>query len=94
MTKTLILLGVFIVTEILVAFLFASIAQVFYKKIGIDFRSIFKGLTERLFLSVAFINNLTSALTFFSALKLATRLKHQETAGEHNRSMIITSLAI
>ena len=85
MAKTWILLAIFTITEILLGFLFASIAQLFYKRIGIDFKSIFKGIIERLFLSIAFINNLSSALTFFSALKLATRLKHQETGSEHNK---------
>jgi hypothetical protein len=85
MPKNLILFILFAIFEILLAFLFSAIAQIFYKKIGIDFRSIFKGVIERLFLTIALINDLTSALTFFSALKLATRLKHQETGIEHNK---------
>ena len=85
MSEFLLLLIVFIVTEALVAFLFAIIAQVFYKKAGIDFKSIAKGVIERLFLAIALINDLTGALTFFSALKLATRLKHEEPGGEHNK---------
>lgn len=44
----------------------------------------FKGVLERIFLAIALINNQTNALTFFSALKLATRLKHQEPENEHN----------
>ncbi|PUZ20719.1 hypothetical protein DCM91_18330 [Chitinophaga costaii] len=71
--------------EILVAFVFAMIAQIFYKKVGLNFKSIFKGVAERLFLTIALVHDLTSALTFFSALKLATRLKHKEADDEHNK---------
>jgi hypothetical protein len=71
-----------LICEIILAFLFAMIAQVFYKKLGFDFKSIFKGLAERLFLSLFLFHNMLHALTFFSALKLATRLKHNESNGE------------
>jgi hypothetical protein len=72
MSKLLLIILMLILIEIILAFLFAAIAQVFYKRAGIDFKSIFKGFIERLFLSIALINDLGSALTFFSALKLAT----------------------
>ena len=85
MAKFWIIFIVFILTEIILAFLFAIIAQVFYKKTGIDFKSIAKGIIERIFLSIALINDITSALTFFSALKLATRLKHEEAKEDHNK---------
>ena len=75
----------FVITETILAFVFSVIAQIYYKKLGIDFKSIFKGLLERLFLTIAFIHDLPSALTFFSALKLATRLKHEEEKDEHNK---------
>ena len=80
-----VLLIFFVITETILAFVFSVIAQIYYKKLGIDFKSIFKGLLERLFLIIAFIHDLTSALTFFSALKLATRLKHEEEKDEHNK---------
>jgi len=65
------------------AFLFSLIAQSFYKKSEIDIKSIFKGFIERLFLTIFLFNGLPHALTFFSALKLAARLKHDESnAGE------------
>jgi hypothetical protein len=51
-------------------------------------KSIAKGIIERLFLFIALVNDLTSALTFFSALKLATRLKHEEASGDLTNSMI------
>ena len=66
----------YLIIEMLVAFLFAAIAQLFYKRNGIDFKSLVKGVIERVFLTVALINGYSQALTFFSALKLATRLKH------------------
>lgn len=78
MSKYWILVLLFVITEIIIAFLFAVIAQVFYKKIGFDFKSIFKGMAERIFLFILLVNGYSSALTFFSALKLATRLKHEE----------------
>lgn len=85
MSKFWLILVLFIITEAILAFLFSVIAQVFYKKAGIDFRSIVKGAIERLFLSIALASDLTSALTFFSALKLATRLKHEEAKEDHNK---------
>jgi hypothetical protein len=80
-----VLLLLFIVTETVLAFVFSVIAQIYYRKLGIDFKSIFKGLLERLFLSIAFVHDLPTALTFFSALKLATRLRHEEEKDEHNK---------
>jgi uncharacterized membrane protein len=66
------------VIEIVFAFLFSVVSQVFYKKMGLDFKSIFKGVFERIFLVVSLYFNYPHALTFFSAVKLATRLKHTE----------------
>ena len=83
MNKFFILFVVILISEIILAFAFSIIAQIWYKKNGIDMLSVIKGVLERLFLMIALINSQTSALTFFSALKLATRLKHQERpAGE------------
>ncbi|TZF81525.1 hypothetical protein FW774_18415 [Pedobacter sp. BS3] len=79
MGKFSILFSIMLVSEIILAFVFSAIAQIWYKKNGIDWRSVIKGVLERTFLMVALINSQTSALTFFSALKLATRLKHSET---------------
>lgn len=70
------LIGTIIVSEIILGFIFSVIAQVFYKKVGIDFRSLFKGVVERAFLFVALANDYPHALTLFGALKVATRLKH------------------
>ena len=69
---------VILICEIILAFMFSAISQIFYKKMGFDFRSIFKGLIERLFLMFCLFNDYPHALTFFSALKLGTRLKHEE----------------
>jgi hypothetical protein len=78
MPEFVILSLLFILTETLIAFLFAVIAQVFYHTLGFNFKAIFKGICERMFLFIMLINGYTQALTFFSALKLATRLKHEE----------------
>lgn len=80
--KIIVIAAIMIVCEIILAFLFALIAQQFYKKSEIDIRSILKGLIERLFLTLFLFNGIHHALTFFSALKLATRLKHHEANGE------------
>jgi hypothetical protein len=86
MSKFLLLFTIFIIAEIITAFLFAITAQVFYKKIGFDFKSIIKGTIERLFLFVALANNYTQALTLFSALKLGTRLKHTEAGSKEENN--------
>jgi hypothetical protein len=71
MPEFLILTLLFGITEVIIAFAFAAIAQVFYHQIGLNFKAIFKGMAERLFLFVTLTNGYTQALTFFSALKLA-----------------------
>lgn len=85
MIKYIVFTIIFLLVEVLLAFLFQVAAQVFYKKLGFDFKSIMKGVAERLFLMIALSNDYSQALTFFSAIKLATRLKHQEKAEETNR---------
>lgn len=62
MNKFWILLVIFILTETILAFFFAIIAQVFYKRAGIDFKSIVKGIIERTFLAIALTNDLTAIL--------------------------------
>jgi hypothetical protein len=78
MNNFLIFLATIVVIEVVLAFSFAAIAQIFYQKIGLDFKSIIKGFIERIFLLVTLLNDYPHALTLFSALKLATRLKHQD----------------
>ncbi len=85
MNKLILLLILFVISEALIAFFFAVTAQLFYKKIGFDFKSIIKGVVERLFLLISLVSNYPHALTFFSALKLATRLKHNETPQTENK---------
>ena len=80
MPEYVVLLLVFIIVEVFIAFIFAVIAQIFYHRIGLNFKAIFKGMAERLFLFIMLVNGYSQALTFFSALKLATRLKHEEPA--------------
>jgi len=70
----------------MLAFAFSAIAQIYYSKIsGFEWKSIFKGTFERIFITVSLIHNLPHALTFFSALKLATRLKHEEPKDNENQ---------
>ncbi len=70
------------IAEIVLAFIFAAIAQIFYQKIGLNFKSILKGFIERCFLFITLLNDYPHALTLFSALKLATRLKHKDIDAE------------
>jgi hypothetical protein len=70
------------VVEIVLAFLFSAVTQVLYKKMGLNFRSIIKGLLERCFLFVALMNDYPHSLTLFGALKVATRLKHDDKDAE------------
>lgn len=74
--------AILFVSEIVLAFSFAAISQVFYQKLGLDFKSILKGFIERVFLLIALLNDYPHALTLFSALKLATRLKHKDIDAE------------
>lgn len=66
------------ICEILLWFIFSVVAKFYYKKTEIDLESLFKGCLERLFLALFLYNDLPHALTVFSALKIATRLKHEE----------------
>jgi hypothetical protein len=75
-------LGILVVSEMVLAFIFSAISQIFYKKQGLDFKSILKGTVERVFLLVTLVNDYPHALTFFSALKLATRLKHKDSTAD------------
>jgi hypothetical protein len=50
--KIIVIAAIMIVCEIILAFLFALIAQQFYKKSEIDIKSILKGFMERLFFDV------------------------------------------
>ena len=81
MPVTLFIPAVILVCEIILGFLFSVITQVFYQKTKIDFKSLFKGFIERMFLMLFLFHDHPAALTFFSALKLATRLKHDESSG-------------
>ncbi|MEO6287885.1 MAG: hypothetical protein ABIN80_17765 [Dyadobacter sp.] len=81
MSSTLFIMGSVLTSEIVLGFLFSAIAQIFYQKTKIDFKSVAKGFIERMFLVLFLFNDLAPALTFFSALKLATRLKHDESSG-------------
>jgi len=78
--------GSVFICEIILGFIFSAIAQVFYQKNGIDFRSLLKGVIERGFLFVSLINDFPHALTLFGALKVATRLKHTSANPEEEDS--------
>jgi hypothetical protein len=73
---------ILLASEIVLSFSFAAIAQIFYQKIGLNFKSILKGFIERVFLLITLLNDYPHALTLFSALKLATRLKHKDIDAE------------
>ena len=73
---------VIVICEVVLNTLFALLARVYYKWQGFDMASIFKGWVERLFLCVALLSNYPHALALFGALKVATRLKHEEEPGK------------
>lgn len=84
---------IILIPEIILTFMFSVIAKVVYKKIARDFRSIFKGLNERKFLIIGLITNYPHALTFFSALRLGTHLKHTDSdENEFNDFYLIGNL--
>ena len=69
-----------IMIEIGLGFFYYLITPVSMRKSTlIDYKSLLKGVLERIFLTVALINGYPHALTLFGTLKLATRLKrHSE----------------
>ena len=78
MKNLLLFLTIFILIEIILGifYFFITPKQLKSKEI-IDYRSILKGVVERLFLMISLINGYPHILTLFGALKLATRLKRK-----------------
>lgn len=68
----------FPIGEAILALLFLLTAALYDKQAKIDLKSIVKGIAERGFLCICLINDYPHALTFFSALKLGTRLKRDD----------------
>ena len=64
--------------EILLAVGFHFFSPHYLRLKKIDFRSIGKGICERILLTVALLNGLPHVLTLFGALKLGTRLKRRD----------------
>ncbi len=50
MNQYLLLFILFVLIEIMLAFIFSWTAQIYYKKVGIDMKSVIKGTIERLFM--------------------------------------------
>jgi hypothetical protein len=48
------------------------------ERTGLTFKSIFKGLIERGFITFTLASGFPQALTFFAALKIATRIKDDD----------------
>lgn len=66
----------FVGTEIIFGIFFYYITpNTISKGIIVDYKSLLKGIIERIFLTISLINNYPHALTLFGTLKLATRLK-------------------
>jgi len=53
----------------------------------IDYKSLLKGFVERVFLLVSLVNQYPHALTLFGALKLATRLKRDNSEDKEKESV-------
>lgn len=76
---------IWIVCESILSIAFLALSNLFYKRTGFNARPLFKGVLERVFLVVSLLNGYPHALTFFSAIKLATRLKHEEKGSDQDR---------
>ena len=85
MNQVYLFLAICLISEVALTFLFWIITRLLTKRVGFDFRSLLKGLLERFFLFVSLTNGYAHALTFFSAIKLATRLKHDDTGRDQDR---------
>ena len=68
---------IFIVGEAISVLIFLLVVRLFKKKLTLV--AVLKGLLERGFLYTCLIHNLPHGLTLFAALKVATRLKDDET---------------
>jgi hypothetical protein len=75
---------IFLLFEIVTALLFKMISKIAYKNSGFDVRSMVKGVIERSFLTIALLCDYPHALTFFSALKLGTRLRRDDDNNDNN----------
>lgn len=53
----------------------------------IDYKSLIKGVIERMFLMISLINDYPHALTLFGTLKLATRLKRDNEKDKAKESL-------
>jgi hypothetical protein len=75
-------------SEALLAFFYYLITPVSIRvSTIIDYRSLAKGIIERIFLTVALINDYPHALTLFGTLKLATRLKRDADSDKNKESL-------
>lgn len=70
--------GILFLWELWLIFIFRLLARFFHQEMEISLRAFVKGLVERGFLTFALVLEYSQALTLFGALKLGTRLKHQE----------------
>lgn len=75
-------------TEVLLGIFYYSITPKSIRKAKIvDYKSLLKGIVERIFLLVSMINDYPHALTLFGALKLATRLKRDDEQDKVKQSL-------
>lgn len=82
--KILLFIMLIIPSEFLLRWFFWWITPKSIKGKFLDIRTLFKGIVERAFLVIALLNDYPHALTVFSALKLGTRLKRDD-SGEKSR---------
>lgn len=72
--------GIVVAGEIVVHFLFFIVSRSIGKpnRDKINLATVMKGLLERTFVTVVLVLGLTSAITMLGALKIATRIKDEE----------------
>ena len=81
-------IGLVIFTELLLGIFYYFITPKSIRKAElIDYKSLLKGFVERVFLVVSLINGYPHSLTLFGALKLATRLKREDSEDKEKESV-------
>ena len=78
MSRIIIIILIITGIELLGHLLFWIFSRWNEKTVRLTFKSIFKGLLERTFITFTLLSDLPHALTFFAALKIATRIKEED----------------
>jgi len=86
------LLILFLLCEVIVAYGFSQVARIFYRQLGWDLKSIAKGVIERIFLVICLSQGFPHGLTLFGALKLGTRIRQKDDSPGFNDYYLMGNL--